>query len=299
MSAQQYRELAVEVDGGALHVGVWEPVSADAASVLLIHGVTASHRAWQWLAPLMPEARLIAPDLRGRGRSNEILGPAGLAAHARDLVAVLDALGVQRATVIGHSMGAFVAVVLAERFPERVDRLVLVDGGLPLDVPPGLDAQELATLILGPTAARLSMRFPTVAAYLDFWRSHPAFLDAWSAELEEYLAYDLVDDGEGQLRPATNPVAMLDDTLDMNTGPTLPDALAHLRHPTTLITVPRGLRDEEPGLYAPDHLHAMLERYPGIRHERMPSLNHYTIVMSPRGADIVAQATRRSEATPR
>lgn len=292
MSAATYHELSVDVPGGALHVGVWEPTDA-AASVLLIHGITASHRAWQHVAPALSDVRLIAPDLRGRGRSHAVAGPAGLAAHAKDLVAVLDAAGVARATVIGHSMGAFVAVVLAQHYPDRVERLVLVDGGLPLDVPAGLDAAELAALILGPTAARLSMRFASVDDYLDFWRGHPAFLDTWSAELEEYFAYDLVDDGEGQLRPATSAVAMLDDTLDMNSGPTLPAALAALRHPTALITVPRGLRDEEPGLYAPAHLERQLARYPGIRHERMSHLNHYTIVMSPAGAEIVARTTRR------
>jgi pimeloyl-ACP methyl ester carboxylesterase len=61
-------------------------------------------------------------------------GPVLLAAHGEDLVAVLDHAGVERATVVGHSMGGFVAAVAAHRHPERVERLVLVDGSLPLDL---------------------------------------------------------------------------------------------------------------------------------------------------------------------
>ena len=59
-----------------------------------------------------------------------------MAAHADDLVAVLDHFGIGRALLLGHSMGAFVAVVAADRHRDRVDQLVLVDCGLPLDVAP-------------------------------------------------------------------------------------------------------------------------------------------------------------------
>ena len=66
----------------------------------------------------------------------------------------------------------------------HVSRLVLVDGGLPLDVPVGVDTDALVAGILGPTAARLSMRFADAGEYLDFWRAHPAFGSDWTPELE-------------------------------------------------------------------------------------------------------------------
>jgi pimeloyl-ACP methyl ester carboxylesterase len=294
MTTHDYRTIDVPVDGGDLRVAVWEPtVGADAApAVLLVHGVTSSHLAWTSLVERLPGVRAIAPDLRGRGASNGLRGAAGMAAHADDLAAVLDHLGIDRLLVVGHSMGAFVSVVLAHRHPDRVTRLVLVDGGLPLDAPAGLSPDELVTAILGPTAARLSLRFPDTEAYLDFWRAHPAFRAAWTPELEEYLAYDLVDDGEGALRPATSYATTVDDTIDMNTGTALPDALAGLRHPTRFLTAPRGLQDEEPGLYAPAHLARVLAGSPAVAHERLDGVNHYTIVMSPEGADAVAAVIR-------
>ena len=135
------------------------------------------------------------------------------------------------------------------------------------------------------------MRFADTASYLDFWREHPAFRDAWTPRLEEYLAYDLVDDGAGSLRPATSYATTLEDSIDQNTGSTLPDALAGLRHPVRFLTAPRGLRDEEPGLYAPAHLANVLAQH-RLEHDRIDGVNHYTIVMSDAGADAVAEVVR-------
>lgn len=295
MTTHDYRTIDVPVEGGELRVAIWEPnEGVDAApAVLLVHGVTSSHLAWTSVAGRLPGVRVIAPDLRGRGASNALRGPAGMSAHADDLATVLDHLGIARILVVGHSMGGFVSVVLADRHPDRVTRLVLVDGGLPLDAPAGLSPDELVAAILGPTAARLSLRFPDTEAYLDFWRAHPAFRSGWTAELEEYLAYDLVDDGEGALRPATSYATTVEDTIDMNTGTALPDALAALRHPTRFLTAPRGLQDEEPGLYAPAHLANVLAAAPTVLHERIDGVNHYTIVMSAEGADAVAAVVRK------
>ncbi|WP_404433479.1 alpha/beta hydrolase [Microbacterium lacus] len=294
-----YRTIAVPVAGGDLRVAVWDPIDestsavTDAApSVLLIHGVTSSHLAWSFVVDRLPGVRVIAPDLRGRGGSNTLTGPAGMRAHAHDLATTLDSLGIDRIVVVGHSMGAFVAVSFADLFEDRVERLVLVDGGLPLDVPKGLDAATMMSSVLGPTAARLSMRFADADAYLDFWRVHPAFQAPWTPELEAYFTYDLVDDGEGALRPATSYATTAEDTVDQNSGTTLSDAIARLRHPARFVTASRGLQNEEPGLYTPAHLARVLAESPAVEHERLDDLNHYTIVLSDAGADAVGQVIR-------
>ncbi|ALJ20038.1 alpha/beta fold hydrolase [Microbacterium sp. No. 7] len=288
---REHRIVEVPVDGGTLCVGVWDAAADDAPTVVLVHGVTSSHLAWQFVADLLPDVRIVAPDLRGRGRSNGVRGAAGMSAHADDLAAVFAHLGIAPTLVVGHSMGGFVAVVFAHRHPELVTRLLLVDGGAPLATPEGLDPDALIEAILGPTAARLSMRFADVDAYLDFWRAHPAFVRDWSPELERYLAYDLVPDGE-TLRPATSYETTRDDTVDLNAGTALLDALGALRHPADLITVPRGLQDETPGLYPPAHRDALRERYPELRQLELPDLNHYTVVMSERGAEQIVGRIR-------
>lgn len=150
-----YRTLAAQVRGGTLHVGVWGPDDPDTPTLLAVHGVTASHKCWLLLAEELPEVRIIAPDLRGRGRSNALPGPYGMASHADDLATVLATVNVNSAVVAGHSMGGFVSVVLAHRYPELVRSLILVNGGLPLQVPAGLSDEQVIRSVLGAAAERL------------------------------------------------------------------------------------------------------------------------------------------------
>lgn len=180
-----YATHDVVVAGGRLRVGVWEPTAPVATgpdgtplpAVVLVHGITASHRAWPAIAAALPGRRVIAPDLRGRGRSNGLPGPYGMAAHADDVAAVVRALAEGPAVVVGHSMGGFVSLVLTHRHPDLVERLVLVDGGLPIPLPPGVPdgatPEELVRALLGPAIERLTQTFPSAEAYREFWRAHP------------------------------------------------------------------------------------------------------------------------------
>lgn len=286
----RYSTRDIPVPGGSLRVGVWDPIDAVRGEVLAVHGVTSSHRVWAHTVAHLRGIRIVAPDLRGRGRSTAGQ-PAGLDRHADDLALVLAATMRRAPVVVGHSMGGFVSVVLAHRHPELVDSLLLVDGGLPLRAPEGLSAEETVAAILGPTAERLRMRFDDEAAYLRFWRAHPAFGGPWTPELEDYFRYDLVDSGDGSLRPATSEAVTIEDTVDLTMGSALPGALEALRHPTRMLTVPRGLRDEEPGLYPPDHLSALLAGRPTISHRHVAGFNHYSIVLTPEGGAVVAEET--------
>jgi pimeloyl-ACP methyl ester carboxylesterase len=111
--------------------------------VLLIHGLAASARWWARNVPALARCcRVYAVDLPGFGRSRAqrfvLREAAGL------LVRWMDALGLARASVVGHSMGGFIGAHLAAQFPERVERLVLVDAAaLPLDRPSRRDAWRM------------------------------------------------------------------------------------------------------------------------------------------------------------
>jgi pimeloyl-ACP methyl ester carboxylesterase len=115
-------------------------------ALLLLHGITNSSETWERVAPALAEHfTLIAPDLLGHGQSAaRPLGDYSLGAHASAARDVLTALGIERVTVVGHSLGGGIAMQFAYQFPERCERLVLVSsGGLGREVHPILRAASL------------------------------------------------------------------------------------------------------------------------------------------------------------
>ena len=293
-----------------LHVGVWvpepvervpEPVEGASTSsanrstetILAIHGITSSHRAWAPLARQLPDVRIVAPDLRGRGGSRSLPGPYGMARHADDVAAVLDGLGVGRCVVAGHSMGGYVALTLAHRHPQLVSSLVLVDGGLPLQVDPTLDPEESLRRTLGPAAERLSRTFASPEEYRAFWRAHPAFAE-WTPDIESYVDYDLVAD-DGRLHPATAYAAMAADSRDLVTpGNDAAVALRELAVDATFLRAERGMVDDPGGLFPADWAAAQVARQPRVDLVEVPGVNHYTITLGDAGASVVARAVREA-----
>ena len=270
--------LDVPVSGGSLRTAIWP---GRGAPVLAIHGITSSSRSWPFLARELDQP-VVAPDLRGRGRSSHLPGPVGLVAHADDCAAVLRAVTDEPAVVAGHSMGGFVATVLAARHPDLVRALVLVDGGLPF---PPADAAGIMSG-LQPIKDRLQTSY-TRQGYRDWFRNHPAFAGDWSPEVEEYADYDLPDDLG---RPSADPAAVEADQLDMLQSTDFAEAVDHPAHPRTFLHAPRGFADDPPGLYPQATVDAYAARWPDLDVRPVPDVNHYTIVLSHRGASAVAAA---------
>lgn len=94
--------------------------------LLLLHGYTDSSRSWSLTAPYLDDYRLLIPDQRGHGGSDAPLCCYGSSQFADDARLFLDALGVRRAAVAGHSLGSMVAIALAADHPERVSSLILI-----------------------------------------------------------------------------------------------------------------------------------------------------------------------------
>ena len=230
-------KFLIPVAGG--HLAVFRYGAGDGEPVLLIHGVTSSNRAFQLFADELI-ARGKAPyavDLRGRGDSNSLPGPFGMAQHARDMVEVINHFGWNAPDVIGHSMGGFVTAALVGLYPEQVGKVIFADGGIPLPMPPGMSIEQIMPLILGPALARLSMTFESKEAYRDYWRPHPAFNRGWSAELSEYVDYDLRNG-----KPSTNPQAVEDDSRDLFGDDIIDKALKNLNEETLFILKHRRQR---------------------------------------------------------
>ena len=120
-------------------------VAGSGPPVVLIHGMVNSSRHWEQVAVrLADDYTLIAPDLIGHGDSATPRGDYSLGAHAAVIRDLLAAIGVERASIVGHSLGGGVAMQFFWQFPQRCDRLMLVSsGGLGPKVSPLLRSAAL------------------------------------------------------------------------------------------------------------------------------------------------------------
>ncbi|MFI0962408.1 alpha/beta hydrolase [Streptomyces sp. NPDC021080] len=278
-------ELDLPVEGGALRVLRF---GRGPRIALAAHGITGSGMSFRAMARQLPdEWSLFAPDLRGRGGSADTPGPYGLDRHAQDLCHLAQELGDGRPVALtGHSMGAYVALLAAVRRAALFDRLLLVDGGLPLPVPPGADLDALLGTTLGPALARLGRTFETDAAYVDFFRAHPALGPHWNADIEAYVRYD-VTGPRGARRSKVREEAVRRDGRDLLTSADLFAAgLTGPAVPALLLHAPLGLLGQEPPMLPK----SLVERWTGgpgsPAAEPVGGTNHYTILLGTAAATV-------------
>lgn len=280
--------LHVPVDGGELTVGRWG--SGD-ATVLAPHGITANHLSWTYIAEeLGDDVTLLAPDLRGRGGSAGLPGPYGLDTQVRDCVAILDHLKLDRVVMAGHSGGGFISVKTAATHPDRVSSLVLIDGGLRLPIPDGVDIDETLHAVLGPSMQRLEMTFPSREAYRDYWRPHPAFVDDWNEVVEAYVDYDIHEVG-GVFRSKVVIEAIREFGWDTLVDETLSTALPTINVPMRFLWSPRGIMNGDP-LYPREVVAQFEQTIPNLTVHELDDVNHYTLALSRRGSEQVADHIR-------
>src|SRR3954465_12608853 len=138
-------------------------VAGSGPPLLLLHGIANSSDTWARVAPLLSDRfTVIAPDLLGHGESAAPRGDYSLGAHASGARDIATALGHDRVTVVGHSLGGGIAMQFAYQFPERTERLVLVSSGGPRrGVPPPLAAPPPPVLPPPPPRAPPPCRSPT------------------------------------------------------------------------------------------------------------------------------------------
>ena len=114
--------------GLRLHFTDWGNPSAP--PLILVHGGLDHSRSWDHLAQALRETfHVVAPDLRGHGESDWASGSSySLADHVYDLACLVKSAGFDKVTIVGHSMGGMVSMTYAGAFPEKVSRLVVLDG---------------------------------------------------------------------------------------------------------------------------------------------------------------------------
>ena len=120
-------------------------IAGDGPPVVLIHGMVNSSKHWEQVAlELADRYTVVAPDLLGHGDSAAVRGDYSLGAHACSIRDLLTTIGIDRATMVGHSLGGGIAMQFFYQFPQRVERLALISsGGLGHEVSPMLRGAAL------------------------------------------------------------------------------------------------------------------------------------------------------------
>jgi pimeloyl-ACP methyl ester carboxylesterase len=210
----EHEEITLHGHSVSYRQAGWGPV------IVLIHGVTGSSETWEdVIEPLAEHYTVVAPDLLGHGQSAKPRGDYSLGAYASGIRDLLGALGHDRVTIVGHSLGGGVAMQMAYQFPERCERLVLVSsGGLGREVNAMLRAATLpgselvlpmlassrvlnATAAVGSFFGRLGLRAgPDLE---EIWRGFSSLNDVGARAAFIHTLRGIVDPG-GQRVNATD-----------------------------------------------------------------------------------------------
>lgn len=247
-------------------------------TVVFLHHITANGIEALRLARLLNgRRRLIAPDLRGRGGSDMPFGEYGIAVHLLELVAALDRLNIDQCTLVGHSFGAMLSLCLAARYPERVNSLVLIDGG----APPNLD--ELARL--NAYYDIMPYRYPSLDAYVDRYKSQPLY-QPYTEELDLLLRSNLRQQPDG-----TYIRQMARYVLDAERSPAavaqwqqLPECYPKVRCPVLIVRAGMGIFSADAPVLTEEALAQMQARMPQAEVINVPEAGHTTVVTMPHAA---------------
>lgn len=258
-----------------LQVRCWE---GSGRTVLGLPGLGSGGVVWTPLAQELAEANVVAPDLRGRGASSSLPGPPGLQAHARDIAAIADELDLHDVVLVGHSMGAYLAPVVAQEVPDRIRRIVLVDGGIPPALPFFM-GPRLTRWTFGRDLRKADRDWPDVETFVQTaagraLRSRPDLLPIFSWLLAEDL-----HGPAGAMRPRLDGPRAVEDAVDTFFGGAVVPALEALQVPAHLVAASHGKHDKAKPFLSEQVVQEWTARLPLLTAERVEA-NHVTVLFS-------------------
>lgn len=267
-----------QVNGIRLH---YLDHGGEGSPLLLMPGLTANAHAFDGLvaAGLSSAVRLLALDLRGRGLSDKPDSGYTLAAHAADVVGLLDHLGLESVALGGHSFGGLLGLYMAARYPERVSRLLVVDAAARMHP----DTRRL----IQPAIDRLGKPVASWETYLATVKLMPCFHRWWDPQIESYFRADVQNLPDGRVISRSRPEAMEEAVKQVLAEP-WEEKLPQIQQPTLLLnaTGPYGLPGAPP-LLPRAEAEATVAALPCGRYLEVPG-NHITLLYG-EGARIISK----------
>jgi pimeloyl-ACP methyl ester carboxylesterase len=259
-------------DGIKIQLAVWE---GKGKQILCIHGITANCRFWDCLASaLAPHHRVIAMDLRGRGLSDKPPTGYSIEHHCKDVLSLIDDLGLKRPVLMGHSLGAFISLVFSAKYPQRVDRLILVDGG------GKLTKTQMAKVFAGikPSLDRLGKTFPSFEYYISQMKQAP-YLQPWNSYMETYFHYE-VEKVKGGLRSRVHPKHIEEEAKNLGKVDSR-QFYKKVTSPTLILRATKGMLAEDDLLLPKDVVNLMVRQIPKAKRVDLEGTDHYSILFQP------------------
>lgn len=261
-------EVAVEVSG-----------AEDGQTVIAIPGLSANLRSFDVVFAGLDDARhrKVAFDPRGRGRSEKTPpGTFGWPAHARDILEIADHLGAETFDLIGWSMGAWIAMVVAQKAPDRVRRVVLIDAaGLP---------EESIKIPVYAGLDRLATVFPSREAFLSIVRTLPHYqpFEPW----ERLFNYELIDVDGGVGFRTQKDAPWEDEQYRLSQDPY--ELWKALTMPVLLVRAAQPIPPNFGFLITPSDYERFLREVPSAEGVEIEA-NHYNIAMQPEAVKAIAR----------
>lgn len=259
-------------DGIDIQLALWK---GEGRAILCVHGLTANCRCWDTMAvSLSPRYKLIALDLRGRGLSGKPPGGYLIEQHCRDIEAVIENFGIERPVLMGHSLGALIALVFTALRPELTAGLVLMDGA------GCLSEEQLERVLAGikPALDRLGFVFPSFDHYTARLKQAP-FLNPWSEALERYFRYEIEEVPDG-VRSRVRPEHIQEEIENLKKV-IAADYYPQIRCPVLILRATEDTLTPGDRVLPESAVQRMLEEIPDARCVPIDGTNHYTILFQP------------------
>jgi len=264
--------MKVKGDGVKIQVAIWE---GKGKQILCIHGLTANCRSWDLMASVLTRHhKVIAMDLRGRELSESPPSGYSVEHHCKDILALMGDLGLERPVLMGHSLGALISLAFAARHPQRIDRLILMDGG-------GKLTEDQMTKVLAgikPSLDRLGQIFPSFESYVSLLKLAP-FLQPWNSFLESYFRYE-VEEVKGGLRSRVQSEHIEEEAINLRKGDST-QFYSRVSCPTLILRATKGMLAEDDVVLPVDVAERMTREIKNARRVDLEGTNHYTILFQP------------------
>lgn len=262
---------------GGLSVTEW---AGPGQTVFGLPGLGSSASVWAHLAESLPDARVLAADLRGRGDSQGLAGPAGLRAHAKDVARILDELDMRDVVVVGHSMGAYLAPLVAQESPQRVARLVMVDGGIRPKFPFFMGPAMTRT-IFKREMSKMDRDWPSIEAMAKAGKFDKML--ASRPDLKPIVLKMLSDEiggRPGAYRPRADVARCAEDAADTFWGDDVTGALEALKVPAHMLLAENLKWEGQKPFIRDDVVAPWTAKLPNLTVTRLTG-NHVTVLFAP------------------